>query len=113
MNVGAGGANMFYALALSGTGTSPGIPTGDGLVVPLVADDWFYFSIVFANTSALPNFQGVLSQSGTANAAINIPPATLSGGLAFSTIYIGGAGYDLSLMRYSLVLESVPLVFLP
>jgi hypothetical protein len=24
-----------------------------------------------------------------------------------------GAGYDLSLMRYSLVLESVPLVFLP
>ena len=113
VNVGPGGAGLIYVLALSGSGTSPGVPTGDGLMVPLNPDDWFYYSIALANTALLPGFQGVLSGTGSANASILFPPGALPGSLAFSTLNVGGAAYDLAQMRYVLVLQSVPLVFLP
>jgi hypothetical protein len=72
-------AGRTYVLLASASGTAPGVPFGGGVVLPLVVDDVFQFSVDNVNTPVLSNTFGTLSALGRATATLNLPPGAVAG----------------------------------
>ena len=70
-------ADSLYWVLGSDAGTSPAIPLGPGIELPLVFDDYFLFTLGSANEGPLVNTQGVLDEAGRAQAAIQVSPNLL------------------------------------
>jgi hypothetical protein len=68
-----GRPNEAYWIFGSGTGTSPGLPLGGGLVLPLNFDGYFQLTLFKPNLGIFSNFIGTLDGSGEASAAFNLP----------------------------------------
>lgn len=67
-------ANALYWVLGSDAGTSPAIPLGPGVELPLVADDYFLYTLSTPNSGPLVNTQGLLDGEGRGQAAIQIAP---------------------------------------
>jgi hypothetical protein len=65
-------AGFAYVLAGSVTATSPGIPLGPGLIVPLFPD--WYFELSLMPNPFLSGTQGSLDSGGVATATLTLPP---------------------------------------
>jgi hypothetical protein len=80
-----------YMVLGSLAGTSPAVPLGPGLLLPLnVNDAYFDFTLLSPNGEVLGNSLGFLSQSGSATATFRIPssiPASTSSSLAGLTAH--------------------------
>ena len=70
-------ANALYWVLGSDAGTSPAIPLGFGVELPLIPDDYFFFTLESPNGGPLVNTQGLLDDAGMAQAAIQISPNLL------------------------------------
>jgi hypothetical protein len=81
-----GEANRFYALGAS-LGRVPGLPVGDGRIVPLNPDAMFLWSFL-SQTPPFVGFAGRLSASGTATATVQIPLDSRLSGVRF---FVAGA----------------------
>jgi hypothetical protein len=69
-------ASELYWVLGSATGTSPGIPLGGGLTLPLIQDAYFLFTLGNPSTGVLSATFGTLNANGHAAAAFAIPPAS-------------------------------------
>ena len=100
-------ANVTYVLAFS-LGTTPGIPLGDGRVIPLNFDPLLLLSIQVPQSFGLENSIGILEDGG-AQARLAVPYITEMRGLtvyaAFVAIYPQGAQPFVSISN------AVPLTF--
>jgi len=89
LHAGAGHAGELYVVAGSFAGTSPGIPFGPGITLPLNYD--FYFGLTITDGALMgPSFLGVLDGSGSAPVTLNVPtglPGVISG-LTASHAYV-------------------------
>lgn len=74
---GTANAGNLYALALSASGTSPGIPFPP-IVIPLNHDALFDLSLQAANSTVFVNTVGLLDPSGRARARFVPPPGVLT-----------------------------------
>jgi hypothetical protein len=72
-------AGRTYVLLGSASGTTPGIPVGGGLVLPLNFDPVLQFTFDNANTPVLSNTLGVLDALGRATATLNLPAGAVAG----------------------------------
>lgn len=70
-------AGALWFLGGSATGTSPGIPVGPGMVVPLVPDA--YLDYLLSGTGWIAPTSGVLGGDGTAAATATLPPWAVLG----------------------------------
>ena len=77
VNTGASDAGLVYFVLGSASGTQPGTPMGNDLV-PLNADAFTDFTLLFANGAVLPNTLGLLDGNGHAEAAFAVPPGVLN-----------------------------------
>ena len=84
-------SGMLYMMLGSATGTAPGVPAG-ALVLPLVPDGYFQFTLAHPNTLVLGSL-GLLDAAGQASAVLAIPPG-LDPGLAGLTLYHAYAVID-------------------
>lgn len=104
---GAFGGDQYLVLA-SGSGTSPGLPIGGGLVLPLNIDPWFLQSLQSPNVLPFGNTGGNLDSLGRAIATITVPPGLPPSvvGLAFDFAYgtASSTGYGMVSNPFSLVL---------
>jgi hypothetical protein len=66
-------AAKLYLVLGSASGTQPGTPLGGGLVLPLVADAYFAYTLASPNQAPLAASFGALSQGGTAICAFALP----------------------------------------
>ncbi|MAB77799.1 MAG: hypothetical protein CMJ89_00470 [Planctomycetes bacterium] len=103
------GGDQYLVLA-SGSGTSPGLAIGGGLVLPLNFDNWFLQSYQSPNVLPFGNTGGALDSMGRAVATITVPtglPPSVAG-LSFDFAYAtaGSSGYGM-------VSNPFPLVLLP
>lgn len=69
-------AGAVYFILGSATGTSPGLPLGMGVELPLFADAYTTFTIKKWNSGPFTSTLGALSDLGRAQASISIPPGT-------------------------------------
>lgn len=104
---GAFGGDQYLVLA-SGSGTSPGLPIGGGLVLPLNLDNWFLLSLQSPNQLPFGNTGGNLDPFGKAIATITVPsglPPSVAG-LTFDFAYgtASATGYGMVSNPFSLVL---------
>jgi hypothetical protein len=84
-------AGEFYMIGASLTGTSPGIPLGGGLTLPLFPDSFFY---AIANVALLPGpplygFAGILDANGQSSGSFLILP----GEMPLGTYYFAAATF--------------------
>ncbi len=63
----------------SKSGTSPAIPLGPGVELPLVIDDYLVFTLVAPNSGPLVDTQGLLDSEGRGQASIQLNPGQLPG----------------------------------
>ncbi len=108
LEAGLANASNFYAIVGSATGTTPGVPLG-AFTLPLILDGYFDLLLSSPNTPPFSSFQGFLSPTGTATAAINLPP-----GLTFLlpvTLYHAAVVADP--FGATLVSSAIPLTFTP
>ncbi|MFY9341107.1 MAG: sialidase family protein [Planctomycetota bacterium] len=92
IRVGPNHAGQNYVLLATGSGTSPGIPLGPGLLLPINWDVWTDLSLQFAGSAVLPNSTGTLNGEGAAQAQLVLPPfpAFLAGtNLHFTAVTLG------------------------
>lgn len=80
-------ATRPFLLALSLT-TTPGIPVGPGLTVPLSWDALFDLSLASPGLFGLSTNTGVLSATGTATISWNLPPSTSLVGFTVHAAYV-------------------------
>ena len=80
LDAGASHAGLFYLLAGSASGTTPGLVV-DGLVLPLQPDGYFLYTVGHPNKLPLGNTFAPLSAGGTGTATFTLP-AGLDPGLA-------------------------------
>jgi hypothetical protein len=71
---GAAFANRSYVLALSGSGSVPGIQVSPTLVIPLNPDPILFLSLSLANSPNLPGSAGLFDAAGRATAQLVAPP---------------------------------------
>lgn len=91
LNAGAPQASRPYWVMGSLTGISPGLPIGS-VVLPLVPDVWFNYTINHPNQGPLVASLAFLNPSGSASAAFSIPPGTnpsLAGLTVFHAYLLG------------------------
>jgi hypothetical protein len=74
---GAANAGRTYLILGSATGTSPGIPLGPGLVLPLVPDAYLGFTFAVPNSLILPSL-GTLDAEGAASATLALPGGVIA-----------------------------------
>jgi hypothetical protein len=100
------GSRIFWVFG-SLSGISPGLQVG-AVVLPLVPDVWFNFTINHPNQAPLVNSLGVLDPAGHALAAFAIPPGTepALAGLTVNHAYLLGPTIDFAS-------NPVSLLFLP
>lgn len=104
--------NTNYILAAS-LGTSPGIPLGDGRVIPLNPDAVFFLSVFNGPLIGLLNSQSFLNSQGQALATWTIPNIPVIAGL---TVYFAFVTIDFSLPIPQAILSispAVPVTLLP
>lgn len=71
-----GGRSMaarLYLVLGTVSGTSPGIPLGNNLTLPLQVDAWFWATLTGPNRAPLTNSLGFLDLTGKAEAAFSLP----------------------------------------
>ncbi len=68
-------AGDTYVVLGSVNGTSPGIPLGGGLTLPLVFDWYTQLSFQMAGSATFNNFIGVLDGQGRGTASLVVPPS--------------------------------------
>lgn len=82
--------NTPYLLVAS-LGTAPGIPLGDGRVVPLNADGVFYIFLFSCPFIGCVNFSGLLDANGQATASWTIPGFAIPGiNIKFAFVTVDG-----------------------
>jgi hypothetical protein len=94
IRIGPNHASQVYVLVATGSGTTPGLPLGGGLVVPINPDVFTDLSLQLAGSPVLPGSLGNLDAEGAAAAQFVLPPfpAVLAGiYLHFSVVTIAGA----------------------
>ncbi|MEM7310971.1 MAG: FG-GAP repeat protein [Planctomycetota bacterium] len=64
--------DLWFLLG-STSGTSPGVPLGDGLVIPLVADDYFAYTLAYPNSIPLVFSLDFMPAGGITTAQVSIP----------------------------------------
>lgn len=94
LDAGPARAGEIFALLASASGSSPGLPLGPGVVLPLVVDAFTDFSALSANLPPYANNFGVLDAFGSAQSSLTIPPGT-SAALATLTLTHAYATFDL------------------
>ena len=80
-----------YFLLSSESGTSPGLPLGPGLVLPLNPDPVLDYSILNANGPVYQNSNSTTDAAGSATARILLPPVA---GLSGLVLHHAFAQYD-------------------
>lgn len=95
LDAGAPQGNRPYWVFGSITGISPGVPIGT-VVLPLVPDVWFNFTVNHPNQPPLVASLGFLNPAGHANAAFSVPPGTTPAlaGLTVRHAYLLGPTVD-------------------
>jgi len=73
LDAGRSKGSRLYLLLGTVSGTSPGIPLGNQLTLPLQADAWFWATLAGPNAAPLTNSLGFLDLTGKANAAFTLP----------------------------------------
>ena len=77
LDAGAARAGQVYLMLGSTSGTSPGIPLGGGVVLPLnIPDGYFDFTLKKPNSAILSNSLNVLNGAGQEQATFTLPPGT-------------------------------------
>jgi len=104
-------AGDSYLLVGTLSGWSPGLPLGNGLVLPINFDFLTDLSLQLQNTPILVNTAGTMPGSGQINAQFNLPPGVLTF-LTGWTMHWAGLTYQ-SLVNYTHVSNPVPLTLLP
>jgi len=76
LNLNAGPCNggRFYLVLGSVTGTTPGLPLGGGVILPLNADAYFNRTLAAPNLPPMGASFGVLNGAGQASASFTLPP---------------------------------------
>ena len=69
-------ATTLYLIAWTGSGTSPGLSLGPGLVLPLNFDPFTQLGLDALNTPVFGSFLGILDAQGLGHATFALPPAT-------------------------------------
>ncbi|QDU66283.1 right-handed parallel beta-helix repeat-containing protein [Engelhardtia mirabilis] len=111
IDAGAGFGGGIHVLAGSVSGTSPGLPLGGGLTVPLVPDAYFSLTLAGGAGSPLQNGVGTLDAAGEGSANFSLPVGsapTLAG------LHVDHAGVILDGQFVpALVTNALPLNLLP
>jgi len=71
-------ASRPYLLLASASGSSPGIPVGPGIRIPLNPDPVFHLTSSLANSPLLPGSAGAIDAAGQARARLVAPPGLLT-----------------------------------
>jgi hypothetical protein len=100
-----------YLIVGTLSGWSPGLPLGNGLVLPINFDVLTDLSLQLQNTPILVNTAGTMPVSGQINAQFHLPPGVLSF-LTGWNLHFAGFTYQ-SLQNYTHVSNPVPLTLLP
>jgi hypothetical protein len=108
---GAAFAGDFYLIVGSLSGWSPGLPLGNGFVLPINFDALTELSLQFQNTSILVNTAGTMPPSGQIQAQLNLPPGVLTF-LAGWTLHFAALSHQ-SPQHCTHVSNPVPLTLLP
>jgi hypothetical protein len=66
----------LYLLLGSASGTSPGLPLGPGLLLPLNQDAYLLYTLVNPNSPPLASSFGMLGPGGSAAASFGLPPGS-------------------------------------
>lgn len=86
----------FYLMAISTSGTSPGLPLGPGLVLPLNPDAFFSLALAAPDTQPFGSFFGTVDDLGVGDATFSLPSgsspvlAGLNADFAYVTIGVAG-----------------------
>jgi hypothetical protein len=105
LHAGPSHAGELYFLLGSFSGTLPGIPI-DGLVLPLVPDDYFFLTL--SGGAPLQGANGLLDAAGSASAALVLPAGVLSPSFGGAAVYHAYATISLSTLSLTLASNAIP-----
>jgi hypothetical protein len=102
-------ATTLYLIAWTASGTSPGIPLGPGLVLPLNFDPYTQLGLDTLNGPVFGSFLGILDAQGLGHATFTLPPATSLpiGTTSFAAVLLGNT------QLFTAVTNPVTLTLLP
>lgn len=106
LNAGAAHAGEFYWILGSVSGTSPGIPLGNGWSLPLVVDPYFNLTLSKPGLTPYQPSLGFLDAAGHMIAQVTVPPES-DFGLAGLTVHHAYLLYDFA--QSSVLFTSVPI----
>lgn len=102
-------ATTIYLIAWSGSGTTPGMPLGAGLTLPINFDGYTQTGLGGLNGSIFGGFLGILDAQGVGQAQFALPPSTAipTGTTHFAAVLLG------STQLFTAVSNAVELTVLP
>ena len=102
-------ATTIYLIAWSGSGTTPGMPLGAGLTLPINFDGYTQTGLGGLNGSIFGGFLGILDAQGVGQAQFSLPPSTAipTGATHFAAVLLG------STQLFTAVSNAVELTVLP
>lgn len=102
-------ATTIYLIAWSGSGTTPGMPLGAGLTLPINFDGYTQTGLGGLNGSIFGGFLGILDAQGVGQAQFALPPSTAipTGATHFAAVLLG------STQLFTAVSNAVELTVLP
>ena len=102
-------ATTIYLIAWSGSGTTPGMPLGAGLTLPINFDGYTQTGLGGLNGSIFGGFLGILDAQGVGQAQFTLPPSTAipTGTTHFAAVLLG------STQLFTAVSNAVELTVLP
>lgn len=108
LHAGPSHAGELYFLLGSFSGTQPGISI-DGLVLPLLPDDYFFLTL--SGGAPLQGANGLLDAVGSASAALVLPAGVLSPSFGGAVVYHAYAAISLSSLSVTLTSNAIPTGF--
>ncbi|MEY2742527.1 MAG: hypothetical protein RIS21_895 [Planctomycetota bacterium] len=94
VSTGVAGASLSYLIAASASGTSPTLPIGNGVFVPLVPDPFTDLLFTLINTPVAPGFAGVVPGLGVGLGQLVIPAGAAPPSLAGVQLRFAAVGFD-------------------